>query len=174
MKKTADADVSTKIVGSLQGYDASALKSAELTETRQTGHVVGTFTSTATADKTTKTKTSNYGTEYDFDMQARKDASGSSVSGTLGYYVDNNSPVANRIQGAVDAAESGDSINLGAGTYRENIDIQKSLDIKGAGAGKTIVDGQQDGSVFIIGSQDGQQCCGRQHLGLSSVRATLP
>ncbi len=173
VRKTADAKVHTEIVGSLHGYDASALQSAGLAETRQTGHVLGTFTSTATADKTTKTKTSNYGTEYDFDMQARKDASGSSVSGTLGYYVDNNSPVANPIQGAVDAAESGDSINLRAGTYRGNIDIQKSLDIKGAGSDNTIVDGQQAGSVFTIGSRSDGTIVGGQQAGSASTIGSL-
>jgi predicted outer membrane repeat protein len=56
------------------------------------------------------------------------------------------------IQAAVDAANPGDTINVGEGTYTENLHIDKPLTIKGAGAGKTIVDGNQAGSVFAIGA----------------------
>ena len=150
LKKT-DAKVSTWAEGTLTGYNASAESSKDYAQADQTGHIVGTFTSTALAGKAGKTRTSNYGTVYDFDMQAKKGASGSSASGTLGYYVDNVSPIANRIQGAVDASESGDAVNVASGTYFENVQIDKSLAVKGAGAGDTIVDGQQLGSVFTIG-----------------------
>ena len=54
------------------------------------------------------------------------------------------------IQAAVDAANPGDTINIAEGTYKEEVHIYKSLTIRGAGAGKTIVDGNQDGTVFII------------------------
>jgi hypothetical protein len=153
LKKT-DAKVSTRAEGTLTGYNASTGSSEGYAESDQAGHIVGTFTSTALAGKAIKTRTSNYGEEYDFDMQARKDASGSYATGTLDYYVDNASPVANRIQGAVDASESGDAINVAVGTYNENVLIDKSLKIKGAGASDTMVDGQQSGSVFTIGSQN--------------------
>ncbi len=58
------------------------------------------------------------------------------------------------IQEEVDAADPGDTITVAAGTYKENIYIDKSLTIKGAGAGNTIVDGSQIGSVFIIGDNN--------------------
>lgn len=152
--KGANAKVSTTAEGNISGYNASARSSEGFVEADQAGHIVGTFTSTALAGKASKTRTSNYGTEYDFNMQARKDAAGSYATGTLGYYVDNVSPVANRIQGAVDASESGDAVNVAPGTYYENVQIDKSLALKGAGAGDTIVDGNRSGSVFIVGKND--------------------
>ena len=55
------------------------------------------------------------------------------------------------IQGAVNAAQSGDTINVAAGTYKENVKVDKNLAINGAGAGKTIVDGHDSGPVFDLG-----------------------
>jgi hypothetical protein len=57
----------------------------------------------------------------------------------------------NMIQAAVDSISSGGIVKVLSGTYKENINIDKSLTIKGAGEGKTIVDGQQAGSVFRSG-----------------------
>ena len=152
--KAARANVITPAEGSLIGYNASAESYDGSVQASQTGQIIGTFTSTAAADGARKTRSSNYGKIYDFDMQARKNDSGSYASGSLGYYVDNVSPTANRIQGAVDASESGDDINVGPGTYFENVQIDKSLDIKGAGAGETVVDGNRSGSVFAIGNDN--------------------
>ncbi len=105
-----------------------------ITQVVQTEHVHGTFTSTAVyapvigASKI-NTRTSNYGTEYDLTMVAKKYVPGSDVSGMLGYYVD----PALGIQGAVDVAQSGDIINAAAGIYSENVDINKDLTLKGTG-----------------------------------------
>src|SRR3990172_7552932 len=55
------------------------------------------------------------------------------------------------IQGAVNAASSGDTINIAAGTYKENVTIEvKTLTVNGAGADSTIVDGNKSASVFSI------------------------
>ncbi len=59
------------------------------------------------------------------------------------------------IQEAVDAGDPGNTIILVAGTYQENLRIDKPFKIKGAGEGKTIINGSQSGSeagsVIIIG-----------------------
>lgn len=156
--KRSIADVSTKLAGNLTGYEGMAGNSNDQVLAQQSGHIEGTLSSTATNGIASKTRSSNYGMEYDFDMLARRDASGSSASGTLGYYVDINHPGADRIQGAVDASQSGDTINVAGGTYYENVQIDKSLSIKGdVGSGpstETVVDGQKSGSVFTIGKDD--------------------
>lgn len=56
------------------------------------------------------------------------------------------------IQKAVDAAKPCDTISVAAGTYKENVRVDKSLAIKGAGERWTTVDGGQGGLVFEIGS----------------------
>ena len=56
-----------------------------------------------------------------------------------------------KIQPAIDAASPGRVIRVAPGIYNENVLIDKSLIVKGAGADKTIVDGKQAGSVFTIG-----------------------
>lgn len=119
----------------------------------QTGHAFGVFTSTATAGTLTKTRTSNYGNEYDISMAAIGPGAGPSVAGVLGYYV-NPTSAANKIQDAVNAAESGDTINVAAGTYKENVFIDKSLAVIGASRSNTIVDGNRNGSVFFVGGID--------------------
>lgn len=121
----------------------------------QKEHLHGTFASTVTYTPTTgtpkiKTRTSNYGTDYDVTMAAKKYVSGTNIWGTLGYYV-KPATSANKIQGAVNLAQSGDTINVATGTYKENVQIDKSLTVNGAGSTKTIVDGNKAGSVFTTG-----------------------
>jgi hypothetical protein len=55
------------------------------------------------------------------------------------------------IQAAITAAASGDTINVAAGTYTENLSIfDKNLTINGAGAGKTIIDGNASANGWIV------------------------
>jgi len=127
------------------------------TKVTQKVHVTGDFTSTASSEMSSKSRTSNdivsspaFTTDHYLDMQAVK---GSLPIGKIGYYLAPGST----IQAGVDAVGSGDEINLAATTYYENVNIPKSLTIIGAGAGNTIVngdanrDGVGDGSVFTIG-----------------------
>ena len=59
-----------------------------------------------------------------------------------------------RIQDAVDAANSGDTVLVHNGTYIENVTVSgnKSITIRSAnGANATIIDGNHAGTVFFIG-----------------------
>jgi autotransporter-associated beta strand protein len=59
------------------------------------------------------------------------------------------------IQSAIDAAQPGDTVDIAAGTYLENIVINKSgITVEGAGQGQTIIDGQQRGSVVTFDNVD--------------------
>jgi len=54
------------------------------------------------------------------------------------------------IQHAVRITVPGDTIDVAAAVYPENISIRHSIHIDGAGSGRTIVDGQKHGSEFLI------------------------
>ena len=51
---------------------------------------------------------------------------------------------------AISLASSGDTVKVAASTYKENLTIGISLNILGANARTTIVDGNQSGTVFTI------------------------
>ena len=102
------------------------------TQVAQAEQVIGSFYSIATVPGDTKTRTSGFGVKYDLNMQAAK---GSPPTGTVGYYVDLSmaTPTLGAIQGAVDIAQSGDTINVASGIYLENVYIGKALTLKGFG-----------------------------------------
>ena len=60
------------------------------------------------------------------------------------------------IQAAVDAADSGDTIEVHSGTYYENVDVNKTLILKGVdtGSGKPVVDAGGNDSAITL-SVDG-------------------
>jgi predicted outer membrane repeat protein len=58
------------------------------------------------------------------------------------------------IQDGIILASSGGTVNVAAGTYKENVMIDKSLAVNGAGAGSSIVDGNRAGSAFTLGKND--------------------
>jgi hypothetical protein len=133
------------LAASIRDLDAGSYAGTD-SKVRQKMHIVGKFKSTAISSTgEEKTRSSDYGTEYDLDMKAIK---GSAPTGVLGYYV----KPGMAIQGAVVAAQSGDGINLSEGTYTENVVIDKSLLIDGVASEKVTIDGMQAGSVFTIGS----------------------
>ncbi len=69
--------------------------------------------------------------------------------GGTGYY---DSPLAT-IGRAVQRASSGDSIRIGAGTFHESVQVYgKSLHLKGAGIGETVLDGARVVSGFVADS----------------------
>jgi hypothetical protein len=57
------------------------------------------------------------------------------------------------IQGAIDSASNGDTVCVGKGTYNEDVSINKSVQLSGRGARKTIINGQDpnaQGTVSIL------------------------
>ena len=168
-----DSSGTYKVDTPLKGISNGKATFAGLSETSSAGtttqvtqkeHVLGTFTSKASYTPTTgtaktKTRTSNYGTEYELDMQSTK---GSLPTGILGYYANPSMATASRgaIQGAVNAAQSGDTVNAAAGTYTENVLLNKPLTLAGTGlednpASNTIIQAKQkDQPVIAITSGD--------------------
>ena len=59
------------------------------------------------------------------------------------------------IQGAIDASSNGDTVLVAAGTYVENIEIDKEIVVIGADRETTIIDGDSSGSVVYFGSNAG-------------------
>ena len=59
------------------------------------------------------------------------------------------------IQQAIDASSNGDTVLVAAGTYYENIEINKEIAIIGEDRSTTIIDGDSSGSVVYFGSNAG-------------------
>ena len=54
------------------------------------------------------------------------------------------------IQAAVDAAGNGDTIEIAAGTYREQVTVDgKNITIHGAGSGQTIIEAPDAASLVV-------------------------
>jgi parallel beta-helix repeat protein len=71
------------------------------------------------------------------------------------WYVGGNGPGNyTKIQDAIDAASSGDTIFVYPGNYAENIVIGKSIQIRGENRNSTIIDGGRHASVVIITASD--------------------
>ena len=149
-----ETDLSGRFVdGRMMAYAGDSTKAC------QSGHMWGRFTSVAEAfssnpvDVSLLRRNSDPGyVEYDLKMGAKTDANGAHTKGKVGWYVDDDRR--ETIQGAVNAAWDWDKINVKEGTYRENVKIDKSLDVEGAGADKTIVDGGGVDRTFVVGEND--------------------
>jgi len=77
------------------------------------------------------------------------------------YYVDDDAPEGgdggegtpfNTIQEAIDNASAGDTIRVFAGTYQENVLVNKTVSVIGNGSADTIINGSDSGHVVTISS----------------------
>ena len=88
-----------------------------------------------------------------------------------------------KIQDAVDAAISGDTIRVYAGTYYENVVIDKTISLIGNGTSHTVVNGSFTGStitikanwcnvsgLYVTGSGKGSEDSGIKLLGVENCR----
>jgi hypothetical protein len=138
-KGTTEANAGTNTQATLKGHVEGALKS--------TGTAYdGTITANEQGD--------SLGAPIKADLNLKAMTGSTSVRGAGIFYVDTSWN--GKIQDAVNAAWDGDTIKVSPGTYTENVKIDKSLAVNGAGACKTIVNGDTDGdsvgdgSVFTI------------------------
>jgi peptidoglycan/xylan/chitin deacetylase (PgdA/CDA1 family) len=146
-----EASISTKAVGTITNYEDSAMKSSSGTSIEQNFGAVGTFTSKSTAKTTSWTRTSDYGTKYDIDMQANIANSLPSVKGTLTYYLN---PKLN-VQQAVTVSKPGDLITLSAGKYDTSVPIKidKQVTVRGQGITGSITN---SGAVTVVPNSGGE------------------
>jgi hypothetical protein len=146
-----DRDAATGVGAQFRGSSQSI--SGPSTSINLNGHIEGAIDSTATATTPVGTITQERNSngkaiKADLNDNAQTLAGQGYVSGTATFYVDQ--AWGGKIQSAVDAAWNGDTINSATGTYNENVVLDKSLTVNGAGQGKTTVNGNQKGSAFTI------------------------
>ena len=98
-----------------------------------------------------------------YDITWEADSLGEKVEGSLAMQASSTSGLgtlrsssvfsvnpAEKIGAAINASWNGDTINVAKGTYVENLILASNVTVKGAGSGKTVVDGNRSGSVIAI------------------------
>jgi|GEM_PF-1889042 len=132
--------------------DSSATASSAMA--RADGYLMGSLLGLSMAGSLVdEARDSNGGiVDCDLLMKARSASGSNLVSGKATFDVDDD--WGGRIQSAVDASVDGDRVRVAPGTYNENVNVDKSLAIRGAGLYNTIVDGQRMGPVFKTGQNN--------------------
>jgi parallel beta-helix repeat protein len=78
------------------------------------------------------------------------------------------------VQAAIDAASPGDTIEIRAGTYQENITITKSLTLTGAGRDVTSIQGKEPGKPVVTITGDQEISVTVQGLTIAEAKAATP
>jgi parallel beta-helix repeat protein len=78
------------------------------------------------------------------------------------------------VQAAIDAASPGDTIEIRAGTYQENITITKSLTLTGAGRDVTSIQGKEPGKPVVTIAGDQEISVTVQGLTIAEAKAATP
>lgn len=139
--------VSLQLVdGSLTSFQSLSTGSAHASSS---SHIVGSFTSSTYSSGSLINRNNIPYVFESVDLYQNSWAPG--ISGAFDYATFNVNPQT-KIQPSVDWARPFDKVSAGPGIFNENVDVWKSLTIQGAGAGSTIVDGGNKGSVFTVDS----------------------
>jgi hypothetical protein len=128
-----NSQITTSIQGNFQGNIGASSDTS--TNTEQEGQVTGQFESTVTANQETNHRVLNCDSTYGLNAQAGTSSGQSAISNPVTFYVD----PASKIQDAIDAALNGDTVNVAAGVYEENLAIGTSITLAGINAPSTII-----------------------------------
>ena len=168
--------VPTTGIGALFKGSSESISSQSIwgpsTSTNLKGHIEGAIDSTATATAAAGTVTQERDSDGDAikaDLNDKAWTQGGQgyVSGMATFFVDQ--AWGGKIRGAVGAACGGNTINVAAGTYNENVVLDNSVSVNGAGSDKTTVNG--DGSAVTINPSTIVTLSGIQITGGNALKA---
>lgn len=128
-----NSQITTSIQGNFQGNIGASADTS--TNTEQEGRITGQFESTVTANQETNHRVLNYDSTYGLNTQAGTNSGQSAISNPVTFNVDPDG----KIQDAIDAALNGDTVNVAAGVYEENLAIGTSITLAGINAPSTII-----------------------------------
>ena len=128
-----NSQITTSIQGNFQGNIGASADTS--TNTEQEGRITGQFESTVTANQETNHRVLNCDSTYGLNAQAGTNSGQSAISNPVTFDVDSDG----KIQDAIDAALNGDTVNVAAGVYEENLAIGTSITLAGINAPSTII-----------------------------------
>ncbi len=113
-------------------------------------HITGSFTSNTYSTGSSPIDRNNVPDVYE-SVDLYQNAQAPGTPGTYDHATFNVNPQT-KIQPSVDVARPYDTVSAGQGIFGESVDVWQSLTVQGAGAGSTIVDSGNQGSVFTVNS----------------------